>query len=276
VVIKKFLQNRLSIFGLTVLILLIITSIFAPLLTPYDRDKTDLPNKNLPPSAQHLLGTDSVGRDVLTRLLYAGRVSLSIGLVSTSIATVIGVAMGAIAGFFGGKVDFVIMRIVDVFMCFPFFVLAICIAALLGPSIMNIMIIYGILGWTGICRMVRAEIMSLREREFIESARAVGLNSFEIVVKHMLPNVTAIIIVYTTLGIASGILSEAGLSFLGLGVELPVPSWGNMLAAAQNLRVLRSHWWLWIPPGIMVSLTTLSINFVGDGLRDAFDPKTRL
>ena len=275
-VIKKFLQNRLSIFGLTVLILLIITSIFAPLLTPYDRDKTDLPNKNLPPSAQHLLGTDSVGRDVLTRLLYAGRVSLSIGLVSTSIATVIGVAMGAIAGFFGGKVDFVIMRIVDVFMCFPFFVLAICIAALLGPSIMNIMIIYGILGWTGICRMVRAEIMSLREREFIESARAVGLNSFEIVVKHMLPNVTAIIIVYTTLGIASGILSEAGLSFLGLGVELPVPSWGNMLAAAQNLRVLRSHWWLWIPPGIMVSLTTLSINFVGDGLRDAFDPKTRL
>jgi len=276
VVIKKFLQNRLSIFGLTVLILLIITSIFAPLLTPYDRDKTDLPNKNLPPSSQHLLGTDSVGRDVLTRLLYAGRVSLSIGLVSTSIATVIGVAMGAIAGFFGGKVDFVIMRIVDVFMCFPFFVLAICIAALLGPSIMNIMIIYGILGWTGICRMVRAEIMSLREREFIESARAVGLNSFEIVVKHMLPNVTAIIIVYTTLGIASGILSEAGLSFLGLGVELPVPSWGNMLAAAQNLRVLRSHWWLWIPPGIMVSLTTLSINFVGDGLRDAFDPKTRL
>ena len=275
-VIKKFLQNRLSIFGLTVLILLIITSIFAPLLTPYDRDKTDLPNKNLPPSSQHLLGTDSVGRDVLTRLLYAGRVSLSIGLVSTSIATVIGVAMGAIAGFFGGKVDFVIMRIVDVFMCFPFFVLAICIAALLGPSIMNIMIIYGILGWTGICRMVRAEIMSLREREFIESARAVGLNSFEIVVKHMLPNVTAIIIVYTTLGIASGILSEAGLSFLGLGVELPVPSWGNMLAAAQNLRVLRSHWWLWIPPGIMVSLTTLSINFVGDGLRDAFDPKTRL
>ena len=275
-VIKKFLQNKLSIFGLTVLILLIITSIFAPLLTPYDRDKTDLPNKNLPPSSQHLLGTDSVGRDVLTRLLYAGRVSLSIGLVSTSIATVIGVAMGAIAGFFGNKVDFLIMRIVDVFMCFPFFVLAICIAALLGPSIMNIMIIYGILGWTGICRMVRAEIMSLREREFIESARAVGLNSFEIVVKHMLPNVTAIIIVYTTLGIASGILSEAGLSFLGLGVELPVPSWGNMLAAAQNLRVLRSHWWLWIPPGIMVSLTTLSINFVGDGLRDAFDPKTRL
>lgn len=272
----KLKKNKLAMFGIFVLIIFIATSIFAPVITPYGRDEIDLMNTFAKPSGTHWLGTDDVGRDNFTRLIYAGRVSLSVGLVSTSIAACIGILLGAVSGFYGGKVDFMIMRVVDIFMCFPFFVIAITIAAVLGPSIWNVMIISGVLGWTSIARMVRAEVISLKEREFIEASKALGLSSTNLIFRHIIPNIVGTIIVYTTLGIASGILSEAGLSFLGLGVELPVPSWGNMLSTAQSLRSLRMHWWLWIPPGMCVFLTILSINFVGDGLRDALDPKTKL
>lgn len=270
--IKKLKRNRLAMAGLIVLVLLILTALSADLIAPYGRDSQDLLNTYSAPSAAHLLGTDEFGRDVFTRLLYAARVSLCVGLVSTSISLAIGVLLGAAAGFFGGLADAVIMRLVDIFMCFPFYVIAITVASIFGASIWNLMLLTGLLRWTNIARIVRAEVLTLRKREFIEAARALGLSRAEIIGRHILPNVFAPIIVYATLGIANGILSEAGLSYLGLGVTPPQPSWGNMLASAQSLRVLRSYWWLWMPPGIAVFVTILSINFLGDGLRDAFDP----
>ncbi|MCG8341990.1 MAG: ABC transporter permease, partial [Chlorobiales bacterium] len=194
-------------------------------------------------------------------------------IVSTIIAVVIGVILGAVAGYSGSIVDSVIMRIVDVFMCFPFFLIAIVIAGILGPSIINLMLISGLLNWPSLTRIVRAEVLSLKHCEYIEAAKALGLNARKIIFKHIIPNTLAPIIVYATLAIARGILIEAGLSFLGLGVEQPVPSWGNMLSAAQNFTTLTTYWWVWIPPGFMVLVTVLSINFLGDGLRDALDPK---
>lgn len=272
---KRLLKNKLAVFGFFVLMLLIIVSVLAPFIAPYDRDSTDLKALYNSPSKEHWLGTDELGRDTFTRLVYGGRVSLLVGLVSTSISITIGIVLGSIAGFFGKKIDIVIMRIVDMFMCFPFYVIAITMAAILGPSIWNVMIISGVLGWTSIARLVRAEIMTIKQREFIEAARALGLNSREIIVRHMLPNILSVIVVYATLGIANGILTEAGLSFLGLGVKQPQPSWGNMLSAAQSLKALNNYWWLWVPPGILVCVTVLSINFLGDGLRDALDPKLK-
>lgn len=275
VTLKRFKRNKLAIFGLVVLSILIIVSLCAPLITNYTVDATDLANTFKAPSAEHILGTDDLGRDVFTRLLYGGRVSLSVGLVSTLISVTIGVFLGAVGGYFGGLLDNFIMRLVDIFMCFPFFVIAITAAAIFGPSIWNVMLISGLLSWTSIARIVRAEVMSIKQREFIESAKALGLTSLDIIFKHVIPNVLGVVIVYATLGIATGILSEAGLSYLGLGVRQPQPSWGNILASAQSLRSLRLHWWLWVPPGILVFLTILSINFVGDGLRDALDPKLK-
>ncbi|WBW95672.1 oligopeptide ABC transporter permease [Oceanirhabdus sp. W0125-5] len=268
-------QNKLAMFGLTVLILLAIISILAPVIAPYERDLADMTKTYAKPSSAHLLGTDDLGRDVLTRLIYSGRISLTVGIFSALISLFIGSFVGATSGYFGGKIDFVNMRIVDIFMCFPFFVLAITIAAVLGPSIWNVVFITGVLGWTGIARIIRAEILSIKEREFVEAARALGMSSGEIIIKHILPNVAAPLIVFTTMSVAFGIISEAGLSFLGLGVKQPVPSWGNMLAAAQGLRQLRGMPWLWVPPGILVFVSVLSINFLGDGLRDALDPKLK-
>jgi peptide/nickel transport system permease protein len=275
IVYKRLKRNKMAVGALFLLLFFILMSLAAPLISPYDRDQIDMANAYNKPSMEHWLGTDDLGRDTFTRLLYGGRVSLSVGLVSTAISLLIGVFLGAIAGYAGGWVDNLIMRIVDVVMCFPFFVIAIAIAAVLGPSIYNVMLISGILSWTKICRIVRAEVMAIKGREFIEAAVSLGLESWEIIVKHILPNILAPIIVYATLGIATGILSEAGLSFLGLGVKQPQPSWGNMLASAQSLRSLRLHWWLWITPGLMVLSTILSINILGDGLRDAFDPKLK-
>lgn len=272
---NKFKKNKLAVFGIIILVLLILLSIIAPIISPFGRDVVDLLNIESAPSSSHILGTDELGRDVFTRLIYGGQVSLSVGVLATIIKLVIGITLGAIAGYFGGITDKVIMRFVDIIMCFPFLVIAITIASILGPSIWNVMIIIGILGWTGIARIVRAEILSLKEREFIEAAKALGLDSKDIILKHVVHNIYAPIIVYGTLGIAQGILSEASLSFLGMGVKQPQPSWGNMLSAAQNMRVLQSEWWLWIPPGLLVFLTIISINFFGDGLRDAFDPKLR-
>lgn len=269
---KKLKRNKLAMAGSIVLIFMIFTALFADWIAPYGRDSQDLLNTYAAPSSAHILGTDEFGRDVFTRLVYAARVSLCVGLVSTSISLLIGVLLGAAAGFFGGLADAVIMRLVDIFMCFPFYVIAITAASIFGASIWNLMLLTGLLRWTNIARIVRAEVLTLKKREFIEAARALGLTRMEIIGRHILPNVFASIIVYATLGIANGILSEAGLSYLGLGVTPPQPSWGNMLASAQSLRVLRSYWWLWMPPGIAVFVTILSINFLGDGLRDAFDP----
>ncbi|AGF55207.1 peptide/nickel transport system permease protein [Clostridium saccharoperbutylacetonicum] len=275
IALKKLKRNKLAIFGSGVLIILILLAIIAPIISPYGRDTVDLLNIEAAPTAKHILGTDELGRDVFVRLIYGGQVSLSVGVVAIVIQLAIGITLGAIAGYLGGIADKIIMRLVDMVLCFPFLVIAITMASILGPSIWNVMIIIGILGWPKITRIVRAEILSLKEREFIEAAKALGLDSKDIILKHLIHNIYAPIIVYGTLGIAQGILYESFLSFLGMGVTQPQPSWGNMLTAAQNMRVLQSEWWLWIPPGVCVFLTIVSINFLGDGLRDALDPKIK-
>ena len=275
-VLKRFLKNKLAVIGLVILTIFVLAAVFAPFITSFDRDSIDLMNIESAPNSLHILGTDELGRDVFTRLLYGGRVSLGVALCATVIQLLIGVSLGCISGFYGKWVDNIVMRVVDTVMCFPFFVIAITIAALFGASVWNIILIIGCLQWTGVSRIVRAKILSLKQSELIEAARAMGLSSFEIISKHLLPNVLSPIIVNATLNVANGILMEAGISFLGLGVKQPQPSWGNMLSAAQSMRVLQYEWWLWIPTGLLVFLSVLCINFVGDGLRDALDPKMKI
>ena len=275
-VLKRFLKNKLAVIGLVILTIFVLAAVFAPFITSFDRDSIDLMNIESAPNSLHILGTDELGRDVFTRLLYGGRVSLGVALCATVIQLLIGVSLGCISGFYGKWVDNIVMRVVDTVMCFPFFVIAITIAALFGASVWNIILIIGCLQWTGVSRILRAKILSLKQSEFIEAARAMGLSSFEIISKHLLPNVLSPIIVNATLNVANGILMEAGISFLGLGVKQPQPSWGNMLSAAQSMRVLQYEWWLWIPTGLLVFLSVLCINFVGDGLRDALDPKMKI
>lgn len=271
----KFKKNKLAVLGLFILIILTLFAFFASFITKYDPNEIDLYNIASPPSNEHILGTDDLGRDVFARLLYGGRVSLMVGIMSTIIQLFIGVFLGSIAGYYGGFIDHMVMRFVDIIMCFPFFVVAISIASITGPSLWNLIIIISLLTWTSIARIVRAEILSLKEREFIEAARALGLNGIEIIIKHLLPNTLSPILVAATLSIADGILIEAALSFLGMGVRPPMASWGNMLSAAQSMRSLQFEWWLWLPPGLMVFSTVFSINFLGDGLRDALDPKIK-
>lgn len=273
---RKFKKNKLAVIGVFIILTLVLLSICAPLLTDYTISETDLFSIKLAPSSEHILGTDELGRDVFTRLLYGGRVSIIVGIASMTLQLVIGVIMGSIAGYFGGIVEKIIMRIIDIIMCFPFFVIAVSVAAIVGPGVKNLIIIIGLLMWPNIARIVRAEILSLKENDYIMAARAMGLSSFEIIEDHILPNIMSPILVASTLAIANGILTEASLSFLGIGVKLPEPSWGNMLIAAQNIGTLQREWWLWIPAGSLIILMVLSINFVGDGLRDALDPKTHL
>ncbi|MBU3197484.1 oligopeptide ABC transporter permease [Clostridium algidicarnis] len=269
---NRFKKNKLAIIGTVLILILVVFSILAPLIISKDINKVDLMNISMSPSKEHILGTDEMGRDVFARLVYGGRVSLTVGMLGMLIQIFIGTTLGIIAGFYGGVVDSIIMRIVDVFMCFPFFVIAIAMAAILGPNIWNVIIIIGVLSWTGIARIVRAEILKLKKSEYIEAAHALGIKNTRILLKHLLPNIIPSVIVASTLSIASGILTEASLSFLGMGVKPPQPSWGNMLASAQNMRTLQSEWWLWIPPGLCVFLTVMSINFMGDGMRDFLDP----
>jgi peptide/nickel transport system permease protein len=269
---RRFKRHRLAMFGLSVLGVLVALAILAPVLTPYSPTAVDLTAYRIPPDRDHWLGTDTAGRDVMTRLLYAGRVSLSVGLVAVSIYTGIGIVLGALAGYFGGWLDSVIMRLADVVLSFPTLIIIITLASVLGPSIYNVMLAIGLLGWPPIARLLRGQLLSLRETEFIIGARAVGCSDRRLIFRHLLPNAMAPVLVAATFGIAYAILIEAGLSFLGLGVQPPTPSWGNMLTDAQSLTVLESMPWLWLPPGLMIALAVLSINFIGDGLRDALDP----
>lgn len=265
----------MAVVGLTVLLLLTIGAVGAPVIARKSPYKVDLSSYRKPPSRAHVLGTDAAGRDVFSRLLYAGRVSLSVGLVAVSIYTAIGMTLGALAGYAGGWVDGFIMRLADVFLSFPSLIIIITMVAVLGPSIYNVMLAIGLLGWPPIARLLRGDLLSLREREFVTAARAIGAPGWRIITRHLLSNALAPIIVAATFGIANAILLEAGLSFLGLGVPPPTASWGNMLTDAQSLTVLESMLWLWIPPGVMIALAVLSINFIGDGLRDALDPHLR-
>lgn len=269
-------KNKLILIGMSILITLIIVSFIGPLLLKQDMTSVDLYNISAPPSSEHLLGTDDLGRDVLARLLYGGRVSLLVGVFATMLQVIIGSILGVLAGYFGGIVDTIIMRIVDIVMCFPFFVVAIALAAIVGPSVVNLIVIIAILSWTDIARIVRAEVLSIKERDFIMASKAIGFNNFDIILKHIIPNILSSILVAMTLSMATAILMEASLSFLGMGVKQPMPSWGNMLTAAQNMRTLSSEWWLWIPPGFMIIVSVLAINFLGEGLRKQLDPKKHL
>jgi peptide/nickel transport system permease protein len=273
---KRFFRHRLAMFGLAVLLILIFISVFAPLLTPYSPIALDLRAIRQPPSAEHWLGTDGTGRDVLTRILYAGRISLSVGLVSVSISMFIGIIIGSIAGYKGGKVDLTLMRLTDMVMTFPTLVIIITVAAAMGPSVYNAMLIIGLLTWPSISRLVRGQFLTLREQQFVRAARSIGVSDLDIVFKHVLPNTISSIAVAVTFGVATAILLEASLSFLGLGVQAPTPSWGNMLRDAQSLNILEGMPWIWLPPGLMIALAVLGINFIGDGLRDALDPRSVL
>jgi peptide/nickel transport system permease protein len=272
---RRLRRNRRAMVGLWLLLILGFAALFAPMLATHDRDETALSRMERPPSREHWLGTDELGRDVFTRLLYGGRISLTVGLVTVSIYLTIGVLVGSIAGYYGRWADSLLMRLTDVVMVFPFLPLALTMAATLGPSIYNTMIIIGILSWTGVARLVRGEFLSLRMRDFVQAARAAGAPDARIIFRHILPNAMAPILVSATLGVAFAILSEAGLSFLGFGVPQPLPSWGNMLSGAQSWKVLVKQPWLWIPPGVLIFAAVLSINLVGDGLRDALDVRLK-
>jgi peptide/nickel transport system permease protein len=270
---RRFRRHTLALTGAIIVGLIVVLAILAPIVAPFDPNRIDLGGANAAPSINHLLGTDKSGRDVWSRLVYAARVSVSVGLVSVAIYITIGTILGAISGYLGGAVDMVIQRLTEIVMTFPSLILIITIVSLVGPSIYNVFLVIGLLGWPPVCRLVRAEVLSLREREFTLAARALGTPTISIIFRHILPNVVAPVTVAATLGVAGAILTETSLSFLGLGVQPPTASWGNMLSAAASPAVLERQPWLWLPPGLAIALSVLAINFVGDGLRDALDPR---
>lgn len=272
---RRFRRMGRAILGLYVILVLALTAMLAPAVSPHDRDATNVLHLEQPPSLWHPLGTDELGRDVLTRLLWGGRVSLTVGLVAVSLSVTIGTVLGALAGYYGRWVDGLIMRLTDVVLAIPFLPLALTLSAALPPNIYTTMAVIGVLSWPGTARLVRGEFLSLREREYVLAARAAGARDRRIIWEHMLPNAMAPVLVAATMGVGGAILSEAALSFLGLGVPQPVPSWGNMLSSALSLRVLLREPWLWVPPGLLIFLAVMSINLVGDGLRDALDPRVQ-
>ncbi len=269
---ENFMTNRMAIIGLVILLLLILSAVLAPLLTSYDPILLEPSNKLLPPSKDHLLGTDRVGRDLLTRLLYGGQISILVGLASALLASAIGVVLGCVSGYYGGKVDAVILYISEIFMAFPQTMLILILVGFVGQGLVNIIVIFAITGWSNVLRIVRSRILSLKEEPFVESCRANGAGGASIMFRHLLPNTLGPVIVNTTLATAGYVLSESGLSFLGLGVPTEIPTWGNIINAARNLHMIQNYPLMWIAPGIAISLFVLGINFFGDGLRDALDP----
>ncbi len=270
---QRFRKNRLAVAGLTVVVLLFAVSFLAPWISPYDAGAIDLQSILQPPSGKHPFGTDPLGRDVLSRMIWGAGISLKVGFVATGIAIVLGTILGALAGYYGRWVDALIMRFVDIMLCFPTFFLILAVIAFLEPSIWNIMIIIGATGWMGITRLVRADFISLKERDFVQAARAIGASDTRIIFRHLLPNAMASILVAATLGVAGAILTESALSFLGIGVQPPTPSWGNMLTAGKdNIDIA---WWLSLYPGLAILVTVLGYNLLGEGIRDALDPRLR-
>lgn len=270
---RHFKKNRLGVGGLVIIVIVFFIAIFAPFLSLYDPGKTDVSLKLKPPSLQHYLGTDQLGRDVYSRMLYGSRISLSVGFVAVGISILIGILVGAMAGYKGGWVDSLLMRFVDIMLSFPSFFLILTVVAILRPNIYNVMIVIGITSWEGTARFVRAEFLSLRERDYVQAARALGVKDRRIIFRHILPNALAPVFVTASLGVASAILVEAGLSFLGFGVQPPAPSWGNILTEGRTY--IFDAWWLTVFPGLAILITVLSFNLFGEGLRDALDPRLR-
>ncbi len=270
---ETFYKNKLALTGSGIVLLLFFVSLFAPLFAPYDPGQIDLKNVLSAPSMNHLFGTDQLGRDVLSRMIWGARISLKVGFVATGVAIIIGTLLGAVAGYYGGWIDAVIMRFVDIMLCFPTFFLILAVIAFLEPSIWNIMIIIGLTGWMGVTRLVRADFISLRERDFVQAARVIGAGDLRIIFGHILPNAMASILVAATLGIAGAILTESALSFLGIGVQPPTPSWGNILTAGKdNIDIA---WWLSLYPGLAILITVVGYNLLGEGIRDSLDPRLK-
>ncbi len=273
---RRFSRHRLATVGLGILLIFGFLATFAPIVSVYDPNFTNLDILRESPSLSHPLGTDAAGRDVWARMLYAGRVSLAVGLLAAAISMVIGTVLGLVSGYVGGWVDNLIQRFTEIIMMFPTLFALILLVAVVGSSVINVIVIIGALGWTGKTRLVRGQVLSLKEMEYVTAARAIGAGGTHLMVKHLLPGVIPYVVVATMLTISGAILSEATLSFLGLGVKIPTATWGNMINSAQSLNVLKNEPWLWLPPGIAISMTVLAVNFVGDGLRDALDPHSIL
>ena len=270
---ERFLKNKIAVAGSIVVLALFAVSLLAPWIAPCDPSAIDLKQVLAPPSAAHPFGTDQLGRDVLSRMIWGSRISLKVGFVATGIAMLIGTILGALSGYYGRWVDAVIMRFVDIMLCFPTFFLILAVIAILEPSIWNIMIVIGLTGWMGITRLVRADFISLKERDFVSAARVIGAGDFRIIFVHILPNAMASVLVAATLGVAGAILTESALSFLGIGVQPPTPSWGNILTAGKdNIDIA---WWLSLYPGLAILITVLGYNMLGEGIRDSLDPRLR-
>ncbi len=272
---RRLKRNKMALFGLGILVVLVLLAIFADVIADYDNVviKQNLSQRLQGPSRAHWLGTDEFGRDIFARLIHGTRVSLQVGIIAVGISIIIGGILGAIAGYYGGKLDNTIMRIMDIFLAVPSILLAIAIVSALGPSIINLMLAISISSVPSYARIVRASVLSIRDQEFIEAAKAIGASNTRIIFKHIIPNSLAPVIVQATLGVASAILSTAGLSFIGLGIQPPAPEWGSMLSGGRQY--LRYAWWVTTFPGVAIMITILSLNLLGDGLRDALDPRLK-
>jgi len=271
---RRFASNGFALAGLCVVLLLFVVSFAAPYITPFDPAAIDAYNVLLPPSAAHWFGTDELGRDVFTRVIFGTRVSLSVGFVAVGISVLIGTVVGLFSGFYGGWIDSVLMRLVDIMLCFPTFFLILAVMAMLNdPSLFWIMLIIGLTSWMGVARLVRAEVLSLKSRDFVSAARVLGASDLRVIFRHILPNALSPVLVAATLGVAGAILTESALSFLGIGVRPPTPSWGNILTSGKDY--IEFAWWLSLFPGLAILVTVLSYNLVGEGVRDALDPRAR-
>lgn len=270
---KKVLLNPLVLTGTIIVVFMAFLAIFAGYITPYTAEELNLKHILMPPSAEHLMGTDQLGRDVFTRMLYGARISLQVGFVAVGISTLLGIIFGAISGYYGKWTDTVVMRFVDIMLCFPSFFLILAVIAFLPPSIYTIMAVIGLTSWMGVARLVRAEFLRLADQDFILVAKMQGISDFRIITRYMLPNAMAPVFVTFTLGVAGAILVESGLSFLGLGVQPPTPSWGNILTNGKE--AIEYAWWLSFFPGMAILITVLGYNLLGEGLRDALDPRLK-
>lgn len=268
-------MSKRLIFGLTVLIFLSVTAVLAPVVATHDPLEMDLSAgaRLSPPSLQHFLGTDHLGRDVFSRMVYGTRISLSVGFIAVFISLMIGLVLGGISGYYGKWVDSAVMRVVEVMYCIPTFFLIMMVITFLGPSVVNVMVVIGLTSWAGLCRLVRAEFLSLRERDFVWAARIHGVSDLRIIFRHILPNAMAPVYVSATLSVGGAILVESALSFLGLGVQIPAPSWGNILTSGKSY--MDYAWWITVFPGLAILITVLSFNLIGEGLRDMIDPKLK-
>jgi len=270
---KELIRNKMALLALIFILAMLILAMLAPLLTRYDPTSTDPGSVLTAPSKEHIFGTDRLGRDIFSRIAYGARISLAIGFIAVGIASIIGLLIGAIAGYYGGPIDYALMRFVDIMLCFPTIFLILAVISILEPSITNIMVIIGATGWMGIARLVRAQVLTLKERDFVSAAKVMGAKDSRIILKHLIPNAIGPVLVSATLGIGGAILMESALSFLGIGVQPPTPSWGNILMDGRS--TLGVAWWLTVFPGLFILFTVLSYNILGEALRDILEPRLK-